>query len=446
MNLEKCRELSQVFDRYYPCPHSNLRIKMGKSKIHSFIEKAEGSRIWDVDGNEFIDYMSAMGPNILGHRHPEYVKAIKTFMDEKSPVMGSGAFCDENDIILAEKLVKHIPCAEKVKLSVTGSDAVQMVIRLSRAYTNRPYFIRFEAQYHGWPDNVLGGALSTTFGEKPFPVYDLNDFEASIKISGGMSQGSQKESFILPWNNLEVLEETLNNWGDEIALIHFEAVICNDFCLIPYPGFLEKVRDLCIRYGIVMSFDEVITGFRLGLSGAQGYFGVTPDIATFGKAMAGGLPVSAVVGKSEIMNQFETGDVLGPGTFNGFPLGIQGAITTLNIMEANNGAVYDKLDKLQTMLTDGLMESAQRNSVPLFVQGVTGVFYTIFGVQHEGILYHKHELVGFDFSSMAFFSKEMKKRGIIVMADGRWHLSIAHTEADIQQTLERAEEIFKIMK
>ena len=294
-----------------------------------FIVRAEGSHIWDVDGNEYIDYQGGLGPNILGHRHPEYVQALKDQLDTSAPCLGSGLFHTLDDIEVAEKLVKHIPCAERVKFCLSGSEAVQMAIRLSRAYTGRPYFIRFGGHYHGWFDNVLGGMVDPNPKGKPFPFYDPNANPGTDPyFTKGRAAGTEKESFVLPWNDLAVLEDTLKKYGDEVAMIHFEALVVNHGALEPRPGFLEKVRELCTKYGIVMSIDEVITGFRMGLDGAQGHYGVTPDIATFGKAMAGGLPFSAVVGKAEIMEQLRDRTVLGPGTFNGNPLGMRAVLAT----------------------------------------------------------------------------------------------------------------------
>ncbi len=446
-----CKELTDKFDKYFPCGHSNLRMKIDSTEHKMFIKKTEGGRMYDVDDNEYIDYINAVGPNILGHRHPEYVQSIKEFMDSNSPVIGPGMFYSKDDVVLGEKLVNHIPCADKVKLCMTGSDAVQIAIRLSRAYTGKQYFIRFAYQYHGWLDNVIGGVVDPSPDAKPFPRYDIDKISDQIKatsvvlpealITDGKSTGSEKESFMLPWNDIDALETTLKLYGDEIAMIHFEPLVCNHYCQMPLPGFLERMRELCTQYGIVLSFDEVISGFRFGLNGAQGYFGVTPDIATYGKALGGGLPISVVAGKEEIMNLFSTGEVLGPGTFNGYPLGIRGAVATLEILEKNNGAIYKSQEKIQKKLTDGLKSIADKYNIPMVTQGALGIFYTIFGINHNNVIYTDNDLDGLDKPLLAKFLQGMTKEGILVVPDGRWYVSMAHNDEDIDRTLESAEKV-----
>jgi len=442
LKMEKNRKLTEKFSRYYPASHSNFRVPIEATENRVFIVRAEGSHLWDVDGNEYIDYHGGMGPAILGHRHPEYVKGLKDLLDTSSVCVGSGLLFSPDDIEVAEKLVQHIPCAEQVKFCLSGSEAVQMAIRLARAYTARPYFIRFSGHYHGWFDNVLGGMVDPNPAGKPFAHYDpeSNPY-ADICFTLGRATGAEKESFLLPWNDLDALEDTLRKYGEQVALIHFEALICNHFCMPPRPGYLQRIRELCTQYGIVMSIDEVITGFRLGLSGAQGYYGVTPDIATFGKAMAGGLPVSAVVGKTAIMEQLRDKKVLGPGTFNGYPLGMRAALTTLTILERNNGAVYAKMERVQKRLEDGLKELAQKHGVQMRIQGARGVFFTIFGVDSDKVVYSDEDLMTIDMEKTLKFWSGMNHEGIGVLAGGRWYMSIVHTDADVQRTLEAADKV-----
>jgi glutamate-1-semialdehyde 2,1-aminomutase len=210
----------------------------------------------------------------------------------------------------------------------------------------------------------------------------------------------------------------------------------------PRPGYLERIRELCTQYGIVMSIDEVITGFRLGLSGAQGYYGVTPDISTLGKAMAGGLPMSAVVGKADIMGQLRDKKVLGPGTFNGYPLGMRAALTTLKILERNNGAVYGEMERVQKRLEAGLKELAQKRGIQLRIQGARGVFFTIFGADSDKVIYSDEDLMtSLDLEKTLNFWSGMNLEGIGVLAGGRWYMSIAHTDADVERTLEAADKV-----
>ncbi|MBW2370058.1 MAG: aminotransferase class III-fold pyridoxal phosphate-dependent enzyme, partial [Deltaproteobacteria bacterium] len=355
--MKSNRELNQRFNKVYPCGHSNYRVPIEVAENRVFLKRAEGSQIWDVDGQEYIDYLGGMGACILGHRHPEYIRSLKAYMDDRSLAVGSGVLYSEDDVIVAEKLIQHIPCAEMVKFCLSGTEAVQMAIRLARAYTGRERFIRFGGHYHGWMDNVLGGMFNRRPEGKPFPIYDPGSkvFQDAC-FTHGRSNGSVDESFLLPWNDVAALETALKKYGEEVALIHFEAMVCNQFCLMPKPGYLERIRELCTEYGIVMSIDEIITGFRIGLGGAQRHFNVTPDLATIGKAMAGGLPCSAVVGKTEILSQLHDGKVLGPGTFNGYPFGMHAVRTTIEILENNDGAAHKHLDAVQSLLTNGLRD------------------------------------------------------------------------------------------
>jgi glutamate-1-semialdehyde 2,1-aminomutase len=442
LKTEKNKVLTEKFNKLYPGGHTNLRVSLEATQHRVFVVRAEGSHLWDVDGNEYIDYQGGLGPNILGHRHPEYVQALKDLLDTSSVCLGSGLFHTPDDIEVAERLVKHVPCAERVKFCLSGSEAVQLAIRLARGYTGRPYFIRFGGHYHGWFDNIIGGLVDPNPKGKPFPFYDPNaDPMTDPYFTKGRAPSTDQESFLLPWNDLDILEDTLKKYGDEVAIIHFEALVVNHGALEPRPGFLEKVRELCTKYGIVMSIDEVITGFRMGISGAQGHYGVTPDIATFGKAMAGGLPFSAVVGKAEIMEQLRARTVLGPGTFNGNPLGMRAVLATLKILEKDNGAAYDKMEKLQLRLTDGLSALAKKHGIPLRIQGARGLFYTAFGLDSDKVLYTEEDLAGIDFQKVLQFWAALKQEGISAVIGGRWYMSIAHTEEDVTRTLEAADKV-----
>jgi glutamate-1-semialdehyde 2,1-aminomutase len=446
LKMDENTRLTEKFNRLFPGGHSNFRVPLEAIENRVFVARAEGSRVWDVDGNEYIDYQGAMGPNLLGHRHPEYIRGLKDLMDTSTVCCGSGILHTPDDIKVAEKLVRHIPCAERVKFCLSGSEAVQMAIRLARARTGRPYFVRFGGHYHGWFDNILGGMLDPKPEGRPFPVYDPDsDPFADLAFTMGRGPTADKEGFLLPWSDLDTLEETVRRYGDEIAIIHFEGIVCNHFNLMPRPGYLERMRELCTKHGIVMSMDEVITGFRLGLSGAQGTLGVTPDLATFGKALAGGLPFSAVVGKAEIMEQLRDRKVLGPGTFNGYPLGIRAALTTLGILERDGGAVYREMDRVQQRLEEGLRELAKKHGVRMRIQSARGVFFTVFGVDEDAALYSDDDLASLDLGAMLTFWTNMYQEGICVLAGGRWYMTIKHTDADVERTLQAADKVFEAM-
>ena len=435
MKNQRNRELTEKFNRLFPGGHTNFRrTRMEASPTRIFLTRGEGAHVWDVDGNEYIDYMGGLGPNILGHRHPEFVQTLKNHLDNLHTCSGSGVLHLPIDIELAEKLVQHIPCAEAVKFSVTGSEAVQMAIRLARAYTKRRYFIRFENHYHGWIDNVLGGVYNKAYIGKPFGVESVMDWGGTE----GKDPDALYQSFVLRWNNIEELETIIKKYGQEIAMIHFEGIVCNHWGFPPRPGYLERMRELCTEYGIVMSMDEVITGFRVGLNGAQGVLGVTPDMSTLGKAMGGGVPISVCVGKREIMDLLRGRRVLGPGTFMGHPLGMTAALACIGILERDNGAAYKEMAKKQKRLEDGLREIFKRRGVTVLIQGPLGALYTIFGVDKE-IAYDDDDLVGEDSELLDKFRANMNEEGVIVMLGGRWYMTTVHTDADIDKTLEAAD-------
>lgn len=442
--MAKGKVLTQRFNQLLPGAHSNFS---ATPEVRVFQSRAKGSRIWDVDGNEYIDYTGASGPNILGHSHPEYIESLQAFMQEKSLCTGASFLFSEEDIAVAEKLVKHIPCAEQVKFCVSGSEAVQQAIRLARAYTGKHFILRFGAHYHGWTDNIYGGAPDPSPLGIPYPLFQSDDNGDELEFEGlqcpktnmaGKSEKSNYEGLMIPWNNIEALRTTLQTYHDQIAIIIMEAIACNNGAQFPKLGYLEEVRELCNHYGIVLCFDEVVTGFRVGLNGAQGLFGVTPDICTLGKALGAGLPISAVVGKAELISQFTDAKVLGPGTFNGNPLCIHAVKTTLEILERDDGSAYDTMDRIQRLLTNGLDEIAKRRGIPLRIQGPTGIFCTLFGVDPDKEQFSASDMEGVDEQMNKRFHKLMLDEGVNSLF-GRWFPSIVHTEQDVSRVLESAE-------
>ena len=447
INKKISEELTPVFNKLYPGGHTNFRTYVEMER--TFSNRSEGSHVWDIDGNEYIEYTGAMGPSLIGHRNPEYVEALKDLLDKQNPILGSAQLYSLDDIEVAEKLIRHVPCCEAVKFCLSGSEAVQMAIRLSRAYTGKKYFIRFTGNYHGWFDNVLGGQYNPNPDDKPFPYFDSASTPANDPYyTKGRSEFGHMECFLLPYNDIEKLEETVEKHKDEIAMIHLEAIVCNKFCMRPRPGFLEKIRELCTKHNIVMSFDEIITGFRVGLNSAQGLLNITPDITTLGKAFAGGLPMSAVVGKAEILNIMSDRSVLGPGTFNGYPLGMRGVLAAIKILEKNNGAVYTSMQRVQKKLTDGLYGLAGKHRLPLNIQGATGVFYYLFGVETDGYIYSPEDkcLENLNQDLQYKFWVEMQNQGIFIMRGGRMYMNIAHSDADIDKTLEAADNVMAKIK
>lgn len=429
--------LAKKLNLYYPGGHSNFRAPYDVTQHRTFMSKAKGSRVWDIDNNEYVEYCDAYGPTILGHGHTEYVNALKDLLDTSTSIIGSNVFFSEDDITAAEAIIKHVPCAEQIKFNVTGSESVQMAIRIARAYTGKDRVIRFANHYHGWFDNILGGVINTDKTKRPTQGTDIaND----SYYSAGRSPWSLEESFILPWNDFQQLEKTIVQYHNEIAIVHFEPMACNHFGLYPKPGFLEKIRELCTQYNIIMSMDEVITGFRLGLGGAQKYFKITPDICTLAKSIGGGIPVSCVAGKKEFMSVLKKHNTLSPGTFNGYALGMRAVLTTINILERNNGACYKKRAQLQETLINGLLDIAKEKDIPMRISEAPGVFFTILGAS-GGLnpIYTSSDCIGWDPDMFLKFRTLMHKEGVMILLGGRWYMSMAHTQEDVNWTLQAAD-------
>jgi len=436
MNINKTLELQKRALQYMPGPHSNLGVAW-QGYESRFMSKGKGSHLWDIDGNEYIDYIITMGAGILGYGNSEWIKAINNQIE--LPYL-TGWCQVPIEVELAQKIVELIPCAEKVRFGVSGSEAIQLVIRLARAYTKRRYFIRFEGHYHGWMDNVMGGIINDNTRQKPFAL----DIREDPYYTEGKDTAAFEQSFKLPWNDIEILENVLKKYGEEIALILMEPILVNNGCCMPRPGYLERIRELCNQYGIVLCFDEILTGFRVSLNGAQGLLGVTPDISTFGKGLGGGIPVTAIAGKRDILDQLLQQKVTGAGTFNGYPLGTAAALATIKILEKDNAALYKHIDKVQKRLMAGLKEISRKAGFSMLLQGIRGVFF--FEFLDKDIAYSVRDLKGRDVAKQKILRRTMLEQGILYFMRGRWFVSAAITEADVDRTLECAEYSFRRLK
>jgi len=322
-------------------------------------QKGRGARVWDLDGNEYLDMFCKFGALIVGHHNPRYNEALLDCI--KSVVAVDNCHLESE---VCEMLVRHIPCAEMVRFGLSGTESIQNAIRLARGHTGKQKFVRFIAHYHGNADNIMGGEIKDPQYPSPTPGNSTLDTE------GRDPEILQRQSFLIPWNDSNVLEELLSNHSREIAAVIMEPIAINGGGVLPKPGYLEKVRELCSRYQVVLIFDEVITGFRVGMGGAQGLFGVTPDLAVFGKAMAGGaVPVSAIVGKREIMELYAQQRVVHLGTFNGYPLGLAAVRATLQLLSEDPGC-FERMGALNLEIAESFVAAAREAGLPLVVQGV----------------------------------------------------------------------------
>jgi glutamate-1-semialdehyde 2,1-aminomutase len=434
-SMDTSVELSRRALEVMPGPHSNLPGYELFKPI--YLVRGDKAHLYDVDGNEFIDYMSGLGAGILGYGNQEFVEAIKKQMD--TMYFLDAARRNPLEIELAEKIIQHVPCAEKVRYLLSGTEACQMVIRLARAYTGRNLFVRFNGHYHGWLDNVMGGYVNPDPDAIPYALYPENDMFGTK----GKDLESTKQSFKLKWNDIESLERVVEKYGEQIAAIAMEPINCNAGSCPPKPGYLERVRELCDQYGIVLWFDEIITGFRVSIGGAQAVLGVTPDIATFGKGIAGGIPFSAVAGKKEIMDLCTDRTVVGAGTFNGYPLGVAAALACIKILEKDNGAFYQRLDEVQGRLMSGLREVAKRHSTPMCLSATRGVLFYLF-IDKEAI-YSVEDWADSDAARQERLRQYLFDNGALTLFRGRWFLNGGLTFADVDKTLEMVDSAFKVI-
>ena len=387
-----------------------------------FYSHGVGSRIYDVDGNEYLDFTLSQGPLILGHSNEELLDNIDDYSRKGQLFAGQHI----QEIELAEKISKLIPSAQLMRFSLSGSEAVQTAFRIARTKTGKNKFLRFEGHYHGWLDNVAWGLSipeSKDLGDRESPeVYPWTE---------GLPEQSREEFEILPWNDLELITEFLDKNHSEIAAVIMEPVMCNKGCILPKKGFLEGLRELCTKYNIALIFDEVITGFRLHLGGAQTYFDVTPDISIFAKAMASGYPLSAVVGKKEWMQMVVEGRALHAGTMNSGNTPIAAALSTISILERDQP--HDRMFALGQKLINGIRQAAQKYQQNLLVTGPGPMFCTCFTDLSE--IHDFRDTLTFDSGKLRRLMIGLHEEGIRVIGRGLWYISTVHTEEDIEYAI-----------
>lgn len=393
-----------------------------------FYTHAKGSRIYDADGNEYLDFTLSQGPMFVGHSNPRVMQRVIDYSNKGQLFAGQHIL----ELELAEKLQKYIPSAELLRFCLDGSEAVQTALRLARAKTGRKKFLRFEGHYHGWLDNVAWGISTPSLealGERTHPNF--------FPWTEGLPDGSQNEFIILPWNDLELFEKIVSERFEEIAAVITEPVMCNNGCILPEDGFLQGLRNNCDKYGITLIFDEVITGFRTALGGAQQYFGVTPDLSIFAKAMASGYPISAIVGKAAWMDLLATGKVIQAGTMNSGNPTVAAAIATIEILEEKG--VYEEVYRLGERLMRGLREVNLKYSQNMVVQGLGPMFHTGFADFEKAKDFR--DVLKYDKAKLGKFITAMHDAGIRIIGRGLWYISTVHTEEDIDKAIETADKV-----
>ena len=404
----------------------------GTGKYHTpyplFIQRALGSRLWDVDGNEYIDYWNGAGPCVLGHGHPEVNQAVKDVMDNHGVV-----YCapHEWEHRLAKRLSEIIPCAEMSGFGCGGSDALCYAVRASRAYTGRTKILKFEGSYHGWYDGLL-------FNVTPdLDEAGADDAPLSVSESSGLPPEATQHITILPYNDEGRVERCIETNPDQYACMIVEPVMhgAGVGVLEPAPGYLRFLRDICDRYGIVLVYDEILTGFRHHLGGAQKLMGVVPDVAAFGKAMSNGFPICALSGKREILSQLSpAGRAYFSGTYNGSILCTAAALKTIELL--SDGSAHERLWALGRRLAEGIDATIQRLGLRARTRqygSICSIHFTdrALGNYRDVIRHHDKDLNRAFADWLTDHGIYTKPRRVV-----RFSVSTAHTEADIDRTVE----------
>lgn len=390
-----------------------------------FITKAHGSKLWDVDGNEFIDYVGSWGPMILGHAHPVILEAI-----QKAAADGTSfGAATEREVEMAELVCSIMPSVQMVRMVNSGTEATMSAIRLARAYTGKEKIIKFEGCYHGHADSFLikAGSGAMTFG---------------VPDSPGVPTSIASTTLTARFNDLASVEKLFNEFPGQVAGVIIEPVVGNMGCIPPSKGFLEGVQKLCTQHNAVFIVDEVMTGFRVALGGAQQLYGITPDLTTLGKIIGGGLPVGAYGGKKEIMQMVApSGPMYQAGTLSGNPLAMAAGIAMLSLLK-NDTSIYSTLEKLSSKLEEGITDIIKRNQFPL-TQNRVGSMFTLFFTSSPVKDYDTAKTS--DTRLFGNYFNEMLNRGIY-LAPSQFEaafISTAHTESDIDKTLTAAEASLK---
>lgn len=384
-----------------------------------FVEKAKGPKIYDVDGNEYIDYVLSWGAMILGHAHPRVVKALKTAIDKGTSFGAPTAL----EIELAELIIRAYPSIEKMRMVNSGTEATMSAIRVARGFTGRDRIIKFEGCYHGHADGLLvkAGSGATTFG---------------VPDSPGVPKSYAKNTVTLPFNDARVLKETVEREWRDIACVIIEPVVGNIGCVLPRPMFLENIRKITQRYGIILIFDEVMTGFRVSLGGAQAHYGIIPDMTCLGKVIGGGLPVGAYGGRREIMSLVAPeGPVYQAGTLSGNPLAMTAGVETLKVLFKKG--TYERLENTMQHLEEGLRDASKKAGVKTKFYRAGTMFCTYF-TDKEVTDYESAK--SSDTQKFSLFFTDMLMNGIN-LAPSQFEagfISTSHTSPDIDRTIDAA--------
>ncbi len=417
MNISKSEILFEESRKRIPGGvNSPVRAFGSVGRTPLFIDHAKGSHITDVDGNEFLDYVCSWGPGILGHAHPEVVEAVQKAC-EKGLTYGAPT---EKEWQLAELICEAMPSVEKVRLVSSGTEAVMSAIRAARGYTGRDKIIKFKGNYHGHSDGLLvkaGSAALTT----------------AVPDSSGVPVSYTQNTLVALYNDMNSVSQLMEEYGNQVAAIIVEPVAANMGVVLPKAGFLEFLRQITTKYGSLLIFDEVITGFRLGFGGAQEYFGITPDLTTLGKIAGGGMPMAAYGGRGDIMDMVSpVGPVYQAGTLSGNPIATTAGIVTLEILK-KHPEYYGEIERKARQLARAFEERAERSGEAIWVNQIGSLLSVFFTA---GPVEDYDSATASDTKAYAAYFGRMLEQGVYVAPSQfeAMFVSIAHTDSEIEET------------
>jgi glutamate-1-semialdehyde 2,1-aminomutase len=394
-------------------------------------DHGKGQFYWDLDKNKYLDFVLAYGPLIHGHCPDKVIDAVKKQM-EKGTMCGQPT---EIGVTTAEKLKKVVPNTDFVRFSNTGTEATMHAIRIARGYTAKDKIVKFEGAYHGVHDYALV-SIHQSGGSPLAPT--------AIPESLGIPESSLKNTIILPWNNLETLERTISRKANEIAAVIIEPISMNYGVALPQEDYLKGVREITEKHGVLMIMDEVITGFRLALGGAQEYFGISADLATFGKALGAGFPIAAITGRREVMEMIRPGAITHMGTYNENPLCVAAAQASITQLEAGG---IERIRKLGEMLLEEIQKAIEKTKIEAIVQGLGPVFQVYFTKLKKIERFRDTLPPNCDFQKSKRFQKELLRRGVYFHPDlfERNFICTAHTEDDIRTAVSAITDSFRAL-
>lgn len=413
---------------------SSTRLKLAENTV--FFKKGKGSRIYDVDGNEYIDYILAWGPLILGHVPENVIQKVKEQI-ELGTTFGESY---KLEFELAKKVCEIFPSIELVRFTNSSSEAVHMCFRLARAFTKKEKILKFEGAYHGWFDDEL-----VSVHPKQNSIIGNENSPNTIPETMGQRKNIVNEIIVAPWNKVEFVKKIIEREVKNIAAIIVEPIMCNNGVILPKNNFLEFLKEITNINNMLLIFDETITGFRLSLGGAQEYYNISPDLTVFGKGIGGGYPIAGYGGRKNIMELIANGKVSHSGTYNANALCIAGALATLEELSNNKKTIYERITKLGQKLMKGIEEIFTKNNFPITMQG-PGPFFS--GLFTDKPVETYRDTFAINNELYEIFWKKLLNYGVRIWQSGRglWYISAAHSEEDIEMTLSAIKNVLEELK